>query len=195
MTKPLISILKHILMPELAKDFGLTPSGDMESIEASENKTKKKSTLYAERDEQKRQNYLAQLAHHLPEQLVYIDESGIDTFITRDYGWSCRGKKIFAEVSGRRYVRECFITGLILQSKKVVAPFCYSGTCDTTLFNCWLEQCLLPALGPGYTIIMNNATFHKSEKTRTLIHNAQCSLLFFPPIPQILILSKSLGLI
>ncbi|HAU1190315.1 TPA: IS630 family transposase, partial [Legionella pneumophila] len=153
----------------------------MESIETSENNTKKKSTLYAERDEQKRQNYLAQLANHLPEKLVYIDESGIDTFIARDYGWSCRGKKILAEVSGRRYVRESFIAGLMPQSKKVVAPFCYSGTCDTTLFNCWLEQCLLPALGPGYTIIMDNATFHKSEKTKTLIHNAQCSLLFLPP--------------
>ncbi|HBJ7671775.1 transposase [Legionella pneumophila serogroup 1] len=65
--------------------------------------------------------------------------------------------------------------------KKVVAPFCYSGTCDTTLFNCWLEQCLLPALGPGYTIIKDNATFHKSEKTKTLIRNAQCRLLFLPP--------------
>ncbi|KTD57001.1 hypothetical protein Lsan_2623 [Legionella santicrucis] len=56
----------------------------MESIETSENNTKKKTRLYAERDEQKRKNYLAQLAHHLPEKLVYIDESGIDTFITRD---------------------------------------------------------------------------------------------------------------
>ncbi len=153
----------------------------MESVKTFKNNTKKKTTLYAERDEQKRQNYLAQLAHHLPEKLVYIDESGIDTFITRDYGWSYRGKKILAEVSGRRYTRESFIAGLMPQSKKVVAPFCYSGTCDTTLFNCWLEQCLLPALGPGYTIIMDNATFHKSETTKTLIHNAQCSLLFLPP--------------
>ncbi|WP_409365639.1 transposase [Fluoribacter gormanii] len=28
---------------------------------------------------------------------------------------------------------------------------------------------------------MDNATFHKSETTKTLIHNAQCSLLFLPP--------------
>ncbi|HAT1827063.1 TPA: IS630 transposase-related protein [Legionella pneumophila] len=89
---------------ELARHFGLTPSGIWRALKCLKITRKKKSTLYADRDEQKRQNYLAQLANHLPEKLVYIDESGIDTFIARDYGWSCRGKKILAEVSGRCYV-------------------------------------------------------------------------------------------
>jgi transposase len=83
------------------------------------------------------------------------------------------------EVSGRRFARESFIAGL--SNNKVIAPLCYQGTCDTNLFNFWLESFLLPALGPGHTIIMDNAAFHKSERTKTLITNAGCDFLFLPP--------------
>jgi isftu1 transposase len=90
-----------------------------------------------------------------------------------------RGEKIVGEVSGRRYARESFIAGLL--QNKIIAPFCYTGTCDSNLFNFWLESFLLPALGPGYTLIMDNATFHKTEHTKLMIKKAGCSLLFLPP--------------
>ena len=78
------------------------------------------------------------------DKLVYVDESGIDTFISREYGWQKRGVKVKSDISGRRYARESFIAGII--GKKVIAPFCYQGTCDTSLFNTWLEKMLLPNL-------------------------------------------------
>ncbi|MDB6095812.1 MAG: hypothetical protein JWM09_90, partial [Francisellaceae bacterium] len=40
---------------------------------------------------------------------------------------------------------------------------------------------LLPALSPGYILIMDNATFHKSESTKRLIEKAGCHQLFLPP--------------
>jgi isftu1 transposase len=64
---------------------------------------------------------------------------------------------------------------------KFVAPFCYTGTCDTTLFNFWLANFLLPTVGAGYVLIMDNATFHKSEETKKLIKEAGCKLIFLPP--------------
>lgn len=110
---------------------------------------------------------------------MHIDESGIDKFIYREYGWALRGKKVLGEISGKRYARESFVAGL--HEGKIIAPFCYKGTCDTRLFNFWLTNFLLPTLTPGHIIIMDNATFHKSEKTRQLIENAGCQLLFLPP--------------
>lgn len=82
-------------------------------------------------------------------------------------------------ISGKRYARESFIAGQI--QNKIIAPFCYTGTCDSGLFNFWLENILLPALGPGYTIIMDNAAFHKSELTKILLEDSGCQLLFLPP--------------
>lgn len=45
----------------------------------------------------------------------------------------------------------------------------------------WIETFLVPVLKPGQVVILDNATFHKSEKTRRLIENVGCSLLFLPP--------------
>ena len=58
---------------------------------------------------------------------------------------------------------------------------CFKGTCNTELFNTWLERVLLPELQQGQVIIMDNATFHKSSRTKELIEKAGCLLLFLPP--------------
>jgi len=43
--------------------------------------TRKKSTLYKERDEAKRHEFLAEIAEYSADQLVYVDESGIHEFM------------------------------------------------------------------------------------------------------------------
>lgn len=82
-------------------------------------------------------------------------------------------------ISGKRYQRESFIAGKA--GSKIIAPFCYQGTCNTDLFNVWVEQFLVPDLKPGQTVILDNATFHKSNKTRDLIEAAGCKMIFLPP--------------
>lgn len=148
-------------------------------FKASKNHTKKKSTFYKERNEIKRAYFIEELSTCSTDTIVYIDESGIDKFISREYGWGLKGQKVIGEVSGKRYARESFIAGQLQQ--KILAPFCYTGTCDSRLFNFWLENFLLPTLGAGYTIVMDNAAFHKSEQTKILIEQANCELLFLPP--------------
>lgn len=56
----------------------------------------------------------------------------------------------------------------------------FEGYCDTYVFNTWLEQVLLPALKPGQTVIMDNASFHKSSDTQRLITSKGCTLKFLP---------------
>ena len=48
------------------------------------------------------------------------------------------------------------------------------------VFNVWLENILLVELAKGTTVVMDNAAFHKSEKTKQLIENAGCYLMFLP---------------
>ena len=68
-----------------------------------------------------------------------------------------------------------------LANKKLVTPICYQGTMDSVLFNFWLSNFLLPEIGCGKTIIMDNAAFHKSPQTAEIITNAGCDLIFLPP--------------
>ena len=45
----------------------------------------------------------------------------------------------------------------------------------------WIKDFLFPDLKPGQTVILDNATFHKSEKTKQLIENDGCKVIFLPP--------------
>jgi putative transposase len=40
---------------------------------------------------------------------------------------------------------------------------------------------LIPELKAGQVVIMDNATFHKSQTTHELIKEAGCEILFLPP--------------
>ena len=57
----------------------------------------------------------------------------------------------------------------------------FTGACNTAVFNEWLEHMLLPQLQVGSVIVMDNAAFHKSQRTLELIAQAGCEVLFLPP--------------
>lgn len=108
-----------------------------------------------------------------------MDESGIDSCLYTPYGWSTRGEKIFGDIAGKRFARDSFIAAKC--QSKVLAPLCFQGTCNTRLFDLWVEQFLVPQLRAGQVVILDSASFHKSQRTRNLIEQAGCRLLFLPP--------------
>lgn len=110
---------------------------------------------------------------------MYVDESGISEYLQRENARATRGEKVYGAVSGNRYCRESFIAAQ--RGSSIVAPFCYTGTCNTSLFNLWLEQMLIPELRPGEVIILDNASFHKSKISVEMIQKAGCEVLFLPP--------------
>ena len=66
---------------------------------------------------------------------VYVDESGINEYLQRKNGRAHKGCKVYGAVSGNRYQRESFIAAK--NQSRIFAPFCYTGTCNTSLFNTW----------------------------------------------------------
>jgi len=114
-----------------------------------------------------------------PEQRLYLDESGINQYLYREYGRSVRGRKIIGEVSGKRFARQSVIAALFKGA--FLSPMCFEGTCDTNLFNAWLKQVLIPNLTAGQVLILDNASFHKSIESQKLVEAAGCKILFLPP--------------
>lgn len=80
--------------------------------------------------------------------------------------------------SGKRKLRMNFIGAL--HQKQFKSPFMFRGYCDSTLFETYLERCLVPELQAGDIIIADNAAFHKSNKAREVIESAKCQLIFLP---------------
>ena len=108
-----------------------------------------------------------------------MDECGIDTYLYREYGYAPRGRQVFGRISGRKYKR-CGIVAAKM-GDKLLAPFQYSGTMNSTLFEFWFTEQLLPSLEKGTVIVMDNASFHSKKRLIRAAQNAGCKLLFLPP--------------
>lgn len=109
---------------------------------------------------------------------MYVDEAGVDNRLFREYARAPKGKKIYSNIPGKKRERYSMIGGWI--NKKFVSPFTFQGGCNTVVFNTWLEHILLPELPRGTTIVLDNASFHKSSQTKEIIQKAGCRLLFLP---------------
>jgi transposase len=119
------------------------------------------------------------LATKQPEQIVYVDEAGIDNREDYGYGYCAIGQRFAALKSGKRTERVSWIAAL--QQGKVFAPMTYGGSCNRDLFELWLEQCLLPQLQPGNVIVIDNASFHHGQAIEEMVAQAGCELWYLPP--------------
>ena len=128
---------------------------------------------------EKRRKYLEEIKDIALDKLVYIDESGIELNIAQDRGWGLKSQILHGKKSGKYFERTNIIAGLT--ANKPIAPLVFNGTCNTELFNSWTEQFLIKELEPGQVVILDNATFHKSKKTKELIESVGCRVIFLPP--------------
>ena len=137
--------------------------------------------LYIERSHKKRIEYIRALRQIVRDKgsKVYLDESGFERTSHRAHGWGLRGKKVYGECSGNKRPRTSLISAK--QGRRLLAPILFEGSTNAILFNYWLENHLFKELAPDSTIIMDNATFHKTAQTRQLIEQAGHTLLFLPP--------------
>ncbi|WP_353277497.1 transposase [Wolbachia endosymbiont (group B) of Villa cingulata] len=55
------------------------------------------------------------------------------------------------------------------------------GYCNSEIFDAYVENILVPVFKPGQTIVLDNASFYKSARTKNLIENIGCKILFLPP--------------
>ena len=104
--------------------------------------------------------------------MVYIDESGIELTIFKDKGWGKKSEKLVGKKSGKY----CEITNIIYGyiNNKSISPMVFKVSCNTKLFKAWVEHFLIKELKPGQFVVMDNACFHKSDKTRELIESVGC---------------------
>jgi transposase len=110
--------------------------------------------------------------------LIYIDESGFAYDMPRTHGYSEKGKRCYGKhdwgAKGRTNV-----IGALLGAFLLTVSF-FQSSVNTTVFNSWVEQDLLPKLPPNSVVIMDNASFHKSSEMQKAITDAGHTLLYLP---------------
>ena len=165
-------------LKEIAEEFGCSDVVVLQAFRRLKI-SRKKTTLYKEISESSRQKFVDKLKTVSPESLVYVDETGIDQCLYREYARAPRGQKVVAKISGRKFKRTNIVAGIC--QGKWVAPLEYTGTTDSILFEFWFENCLLKEVAAGSTIIPDNATFHKKAVLTSLAASYHCEIIFLPP--------------
>lgn len=114
-----------------------------------------------------------------PSRLVFIDESSINTGMTRLYAWAEAGERIYDYVPDVRFKRKSVLSSIRLDGTQV--PFVFSGTLNKSLFSYYLEEFLAPTLKPGDIVIMDNCSVHRAKGVLDSIYARGASVLFLPP--------------
>lgn len=109
---------------------------------------------------------MAREAHRL----VFIDESGVTTKMTRLQGRSLRGQRLKADAPYGHWRTQTFIAGLRLSG--LVAPWVLDGPMNRLAFEAYIETQLAPTLSPGDVVIMDNLASHKSLKAAECLGSA-----------------------
>ena len=123
---------------------------------------------------------LRQSLRRRPGRAVYLDETGFERAAHRPCAWAPKGRKVFGERSGRSRPRTNLIAATA-KGKRLFAPLLFEGSLDSSVFNQYLKEQLLKELQPGSLIIMDNAAFHKTRKTRGILEESGHELVFLPP--------------
>lgn len=95
------------------------------------------------------------------------------------YGYSLKGERLHALKSGKRAGRVNMIAAWC--NHQLFAPFTIEGSCNRTVFEIWLETCLIPTLKVGQKLVIDNATFHKGGRIEALVKQAGCEVWYLPP--------------
>ena len=161
-------------LKEIAEVFGCHPSSAMKRLRKLRLR-EKKSTFYKEQNPKQVEAYLEKIKDISKEKFVYIDETGLQTQMYRQYARSKRGKRVNIRISGKRHAR----IGLVAAQceSALLAPHTYSGTMKASVF----EEELLKKLQKDHLIIMDNAAFHKKEVLYKIVKKYSQELIFLPP--------------
>ncbi|WP_144417944.1 IS630 family transposase [Francisella tularensis] len=142
---------------------------------------KKKTPKYKQRKEHERLEYIEKLKEIAQNLLFYIDEMGCDNKLSILRGWSLIGEPSYGEVLAYQTQRRSIVAGYNYADKKIIAPLEHSGYTNTEIFNQWFEEHLCPSLKPKTTIVMDNASFHKSSKLIEIANKFDVQILYLPP--------------
>lgn len=131
--------------------------------------------------QRKNKKYLNEIKYFKEEDIVYIDETGIQGYIYREYARAVRGKKVYDKIPGKKYKRINIVAGKCVD--KIISPLVYDKIMDSEFFEKWFKEMFLKEVEENKVIVMDNATFHCKSRLYELCKNANknLKLIFLPP--------------
>src|SRR5829696_6666657 len=139
----------------------------------------KKSLIVSERDEQARGLWRWLASRFDARRLVFVDESGFNTSMTRLRARAPRGKRAYGKVPRNRGKNTTLIAAITLEGG-MGTSMTVEGATDAQAFEAYVEHFLAPTLEEGQVVVLDGLGAHRTEKVRELIEARGADLVFLP---------------
>lgn len=111
--------------------------------------------------------------------MIFLDESGVTTQMTRSYARASGGRRVHEGTPGGHWKILTILSALSLRG--LLATMTIEEATDGDIFLAYVEQVLCPKLRPGDVIVLDNLSAHKVAGIGELIQAAGAELLYLPP--------------
>jgi transposase len=136
----------------------------------------------AVRTRKRREAFVEALLAVTLEKLIFLDESGVSTQMTRLYARATGGFRI-AEAAPHSKWKILTILGAI-STRGLIATMTIEAATDREIFLAYLDQVLCPQLKPGDVVVMDNLSSQSPRRlkgVRERIEAVGAKLLYLPP--------------
>ena len=113
------------------------------------------------------------------EKLVFLDETGAATNMTRRYGRAQTGERCISAAPHGHWKTTTFVAGL--RHDRLTAPMVADGPMNGQLFLAYVRIFLCPTLKPGDIVIADNLSSHKVAGVQDAIEAVGANLVYLPP--------------
>ncbi len=132
-----------------------------------------------ERDEEARGLWRWLAEHFDARRLVFVDECGLHTSMTRLRARAPRGERAYGKVPRNRGKNTTLIASITLEGG-MGGSVAIEGATDAETFEAYVERFLAPSLKEGKVVVLDGLGAHRTERVRELIEARGAELLFLP---------------
>jgi len=108
-----------------------------------------------------------------------VDETGVNTAMTRRYGRAPRGERVH-DSAPRNYGSHTSVIGA-LGLRGLVATLAVEGAVDTLCFDAYLERVPGPRLRSGDVVVLDNLTAHRASRIEEVAEGRGAQVLWLSP--------------
>ena len=139
----------------------------------------KKSKIAQERDEDVRGLWRWLAPRFDARRLVFVDESGFHTSMTRLRARAPKEKRAYGKVPRNRGKNTTLIAAITLEGAMGTSMI-VDGATDSEAFEAYVEHFLAPTLRSGQVVVLDGLGAHRTEKVRELAEERGADLVFLP---------------
>ena len=127
----------------------------------------------------KRKIWIENIAGAKPEHQIYLDESGINTNLTRHYAHAVHGKRAIDATPINTPAGTTVLSSIRLNGSLVYTT--YQGGTTAQRFHEYMKEQLIPSLEKDDVVIMDNMRSHHAKIVTELLDKAGISYMYLPP--------------